>query len=85
MDHPKLLRSEARGMKLDSAQAKAAATVVLGLSALLYLANGVNSYLYTRAEGSQVEKRQDRLEAQIDKRLESIEKDIKKLLEQRRR
>lgn len=84
MDFTELLRSEARGMKLDSAQAKAAATVLLGLGALLYVANGVNAYIYTRAEGSQVEKRQDKLEDRIDKRLEAIEKDIKKLLERRR-
>jgi predicted DNA-binding transcriptional regulator len=64
---------------------KAAATVLLGLGALVGVANGVNAYVYTRAEGSQVEKRQDRLEEKIEKRLETIEKDIKKLLEQRRR
>ena len=70
-------------MKIDSVQAKAITTVVLGLGGLVYLANGVNTYFYTRAEGSQAERRQEEYYKALREDLKEMRQDIKKLLEKR--
>jgi hypothetical protein len=69
---------------------KAAAFLLLGVGPIIYAANGVNLYIYTRAEGRMLEQRIDRGEVVRDKDLEKIEarlteiqRDIKELLKRR--